>query len=78
MAERLTIDETVALINSMAVIAGQDSSRLEKDEDYEASAYWEGWADGLLLLKNHIDQGVKVTCFPIGSCQCHPLKLSRQ
>lgn len=78
MTDRLTVDETVAMINSMAMLAGQDSDRLEKDEDYEASAYWEGWADGLLLLKKHIESGIKVSCFPLGSCQCHPLKLARQ
>jgi len=51
----------------------------DKESDMEDSAgnsglasFWEGWAGGLQTLRHHIGTGVKVTCFPLGNCACHP------
>lgn len=70
MSDRLTIDETVTMIETMADLAERDSERASADGNEVLADYWEGWADGLRTLNSHINTGVKVTCFP--NCSCHP------
>jgi hypothetical protein len=77
MADRLTVDETLAMINDMAGGAERDSGTADVEDNTRRADYWEGWADGLRTLASHINGGVKVTCFPLtaGSCTCHPLTI---
>jgi hypothetical protein len=70
MVSRLTLDEALAILGHMTVGAVQ----MQVDPDENSSGYWDGWEDGLLTLREHIETGVRVTCFPIGSCECHPVK----
>lgn len=63
----LTASETLAMIGRMAALADETA----EDEPWD-EAYWEGWAESLRTLAQHIRTGVKVTCFPAGSCACHP------
>jgi hypothetical protein len=69
-APPLTTDETLAMIERMAELADATA----QDEPWDEK-YWDGWAEGLRTLAQHIRTGVKVTCFPVGSCQCHPWTL---
>jgi hypothetical protein len=71
-ASRLTLDEALAMLEAMAA----NAERMQEDPDDNSPAFWEGWEGGLLTLKQHIETGVKTTCFPIGSCACHPVNWS--
>ena len=68
----LTTGETLAMIRLMA----ERATETARDEPVNES-FWEGWAGGLKTLAKHIQTGVKATCFPVGSCPCHPLPPSR-
>ncbi len=76
MTEPLTIDEILALLNDMEARALADADLGAWDD--ESSKYWEGWAAGLATLRQHIRTGVKATCFPVGSCDCHPFTTARE
>jgi hypothetical protein len=67
----LNLEETLAMAEVMAALADKDAG---VDED---AGYWDGWADGLRQLLSHQRSGVKATCFPIGSCACHPFRIGR-
>jgi hypothetical protein len=68
-AEPLTLEETLAMAEKMADLAAKDAS-LE-----EVEGFWCGWEGALRTLLQHQRTGVKVTCFPMGSCSCHPVKV---
>jgi hypothetical protein len=76
-----TIEDIVALAMSMQTEAEDDAEQFYAEGGEEVnvttgnleSRYWDGWAEGLDTLLNHIKSHVKVSCFPIGSCTCHPL-----
>jgi len=61
------------MLDSMA----SEAERMQEDPDENSPAFWEGWEGGLLTLKQHIMTGVKATCFPTGSCTCHPVQWKR-
>jgi hypothetical protein len=69
---RLTLDEALAMLEAMEAQARRDADEESPDRD---DSYWDGWADGLATLRQHIATGVKVTCFPVGSCSCHPFTI---
>jgi len=66
----LSAEDTLAMAEKMAELAEKDAYA----EDVEG--FWSGWAAGLRTLAQHICTDVKTTCFPIGSCQCHPFKIT--
>ena len=74
-APRLTLDEALAMLDSMAAQADRDSDEADKEPDAIMGHFWCGWAEGLRTLRQHIETGVKATCFPMGSCTCHPVKV---
>jgi len=65
----LGAEDTLAMIEAMTSDADAAAAAGEDER------YHEGWADALWTLGQHIRGGVKVTCFPPGSCQCHPFRL---
>ena len=57
----------------MTAQAERDAIRAREDGNDRYATYKEGWADGLFTFTEHIASGVKASCFPVGSCTCHPL-----
>ena len=85
------MDEALEMLGSMASEADRDAEEEDQRADecwragndegahacQERAQFWDGWAEGLRTLENHIRTGVKVTCFPLGNCSCHPLNLKQ-
>ena len=65
------------MAESMGKIAREDEDRANAEDDEYNEAYWEGFADALWTLGQHIRGDVKTTCFPVGSCECHPFVIQR-
>jgi hypothetical protein len=70
----LSIEDALAMLDKMHDLAREDEAHAE-DNEHGWEHYWEGYGDALWTLKRHIETDVKVTCFPIGTCACHPFKL---
>lgn len=68
----LTIDEALAMIEAMKADAEVQEMREESPEEI---ARWDGWWGALDTLRQHIQTGVKASCFPIGTCSCHPVNI---
>ena len=56
----------------MTAQAERDAIRAREDGNNRQGTYFEGWSDGLLTFAEHLRDGVQATCYPIGSCSCHP------
>jgi hypothetical protein len=56
----------------LADLADHDSVRYADDNDTVMAAYWQGWEDGLVSFLARAAAGVKVSCYPAGTCDCHP------
>lgn len=74
----LSVDETLEMIESMVRDANKDCDHAEASGDVKETAFWEGWAGGLETLRQHMKTDVKVSCFPVGSCTCHPFTIERR
>lgn len=77
MREPLSTDEIIEMIDAMVNQAQQDAEAAEVIFDDDTEDYWTAYARGLLTLKIHIATGVKASCYPLGSCTCHPV-MSRE
>ena len=53
--------------------AERDAITAREAGNVRQGTYYEGWSDGLLTFAEHLRDGVKASCFPVGSCSCHPL-----
>jgi hypothetical protein len=57
----------------MGAQAERDAVRAREDGKDRLGSYYEGWSDGLLTFAEYVRDAVKPSCFPPGSCSCHPL-----
>lgn len=73
-----SLEEVIELAGSMASSAARDGQEAEDRGDHLEAAFWEGWEGGLETLLTHIRTGVKLSCFPVGSCSCHPFVIARK
>lgn len=73
-----TLADALALMQSMEADAERDCAMMEHQGHEKMTTWWEAWSAALWTLRHHIETGVKVTCFPIGNCRCHPLKTGRE
>lgn len=73
----LTADDTIDMIGLMIERANEDEDVAEAAGDEKERAFWEGWASGLETLRQHIRTDVKTSCFPVGSCDCHPFSFGK-
>lgn len=64
--------EESALLAAMVRQAEHDAILARELGSDRKGLYMEGWADGLLTLREYLLGGVKASCFPLGSCSCHP------
>ena len=75
--EMLDMAETLKMLDRMHELAREDEEAAEAQDDEKQAEYWEGFGDALFTLRQHIRTGVKVSCFPVGNCECHPFKINR-
>jgi hypothetical protein len=52
--------------------AETEALRAREDGNTRGAFYAEGWQDALLTFREYLAGGVRASCFPIGSCPCHP------